>query len=376
MSRPRYLTVESGTLALSMMPSLRCSMKCPHCYLSEEQRRFSRVMAIDELETCMRRFDDFYTARGLTDVTVHLCWYGGEPTQMPKVGDQEYFEAAVERIGAILGPDRYRVDHTVLTSLVGMSDRWFEIFRSHCGGNLYTSFDWDMRGTGYRAAWEKRAAQVVAEGLRLGTISVVNTTMLEAGPERVLDDLISQGVSETGWLQYLLTESNAGDYARLAPTMREYNDFMIGLHDHWRRRKAEGVDIEIGSVHHILSGVTDPGVRNTSAHTFYLMPDGSLQLPDYDEGHWQERLVSFGSLLNQPFEAILASPGRRAHLRKQLLRGRNPECGVCAHAGSCLMEFWKTNKPDDECWGAKRYVQHVLASTPLAEARGYRPMLW
>lgn len=62
------------------------------------------------------------------------------------------------------------------------------------------------------------------------------------------------------------------------------------------------------------------------------------KLPCYRNG-WSELMQPFGNILWRPFEAVLTSPARRAYLRRQVLRNRNPECIACDHADKRLMEF-------------------------------------
>jgi len=38
----------------------------------------------------------------------------------------------------------------------------------------------------------------------------------------------------------------------------------------------------------------------------------------------------------------------------------NKDCQDCMHADKCVMEFWKENRAEDDCFGASKYVNWLL----------------
>jgi sulfatase maturation enzyme AslB (radical SAM superfamily) len=368
-------SIEQGYFIFTLMPSLFCKLRCPHCYLSLEQRKDRSIMAVDDLGTACEKVDAYYGARGLKRKTVICYWYGGEPTSM----GQEYFTAACERINGVFREEKgYAVKHTVLTALVGVDESWFPLLAKYGKGEAQSSYDGLMRGKSYVRNWERKVRAAVDSGLRLSTISVVNRELLDAGPEETLDYLAELGIAETSWLPFMWNEQNdSGAYAQYAPRMTEYSDFMIRLSRHWMARKAEGAAVpEIGQMRFILGQAEMPLLSNIAGQTLFLLPDGEFVLPDYREG-WKEFMQPFGNILKQDFEAVLTSPARRAYLRRQTLRNRNAECLDCDHAGHCVMEFWKQNRPGDECFGARAYVEWALAHAPeIARLAPGAPMLY
>lgn len=352
-------SIESGYFVFTMMPSLRCSLNCPHCYLSKEQRRSKDILSVENLGMACGKVADYYRMRGLKQKTIVCYWYGGEPTEM----GQEYFESAVAAIGdAFPARDGYTVKHTVLSSLINIDPSWHALFHKHCGGEIQTSFDWTMRGAGYVRHWERSVRGARLDGLRVSTISVVNREILEFGPEQVLDYLTDHGVAETSWLPFMWNEQNdGGAYTRFAPTMRAYSEFMSRLTLHWLKLRATGANPpEIGQMRFILAQQAKGGLANIAGQTLFLLPNGDFVLPDYRNG-CQEFMQPFGNILSQDFADVLSSPARRAYLRKQVLRNGNADCGSCDHGGHCLMEFWKENRNGDDCFGAKGYVEWLQA---------------
>lgn len=360
-------SIETGYFIFTLMPSLRCSLNCPHCYLSLEQRRSSEIMPLDGLRDACIKVDDYYVGRGIQRKTIVNYWYGGEPTEMPKTEDgTEYIVAAANMMDSVFSREKgYETRHVILSSLVTVDNHWYPIFQILGRGYVQSSFDWLMRGKGYMKKWEKKAREVVSAGLSLGTISVVNRELINFGPESALDYLADIGVVETSWLPFMLNEQNSGEkYDTFAPSMHEYSDFMLRLSEHWIKRRLEGASVpRIGQMEFIAK----QGERllgNIAGQTLFLLPNGDFVLPDYKEGY-KEYMRVFGNIKSESFESILTSSERRDYLRRQALRNGNHDCSSCNQSDRCLMEFWKPNKGDDDCFGAKRYVEWVAGNKHL-----------
>lgn len=351
-------TIESGYFVLTLMPSLFCHLRCPHCYLSLTERKDRTTLSPELIEEACRKIDAYWDARGITKRTVICYWYGGEPTSM----GIPMFSDMADRINAVFDPAKgYDVRHTVLTSLVSMKDDWFDVFRKYGGNHFQTSYDGDMRGGPYVKKWDRRVRESVAAGLEVSTISVVNREILEQGPVKTLDYLSDLGVVETSWLPFMWNDQNAtGAYDRYAPTMNAWSDYMMALTERWMERKSSGLHVpEIGQMRFILAQGGRGLFANIAGQTMFLMPNGDFVLPDYRSG-WKEFMQPFGNIVTQEFGDILNSLARRTYIRRQVTRNRNADCLSCEHADKCVMEFWKDNREGDDCFGGKRYVEWLL----------------
>lgn len=353
-------SIEQGHFVLTMMPSLYCDLDCPHCYLSKAERRDPTRLMNQAIAKVLHNIDAFYDRRGVHRKTIHAYQYGGEPTSM----GVEAFTSMLDTIDGVFTPQKgYDVRHTILTSLIDVDlDTWMPIFRDRCGGFLQTSFDGRMRGGRYIRKWDSRMREARQKGLTLSTISVVNSRILADGPEATLNYLSELGVVEASFLPFMWNEQNDGKkYDTLAPTMAAWSDFMISLSEHWLHLREQGAQVpEIGQMRFILAqqDMISP-VANIAGQTLFLMPNGDFSLPDYQNG-WQEYMNRFANGVSQDFEAVLTSPRRRAYLRRQMTRNGNPECLSCPHSDKCVMEFWKSNRPGDDCFGGRRYVDWVV----------------
>lgn len=362
---PRTMnSIEQGFFVFTMMPSLRCSLNCPHCYLTIEQRRHSPIMSLEQFKIAAEKVDAYYSdTRPDKSKVVIFYWYGGEPTEM----GMPWFMGAFRIIDEIFTKEKgYEVRHDILTSLLNVDSSWFNVFKTYGRGQFQTSFDGLMRGKGYVKKWDKRVREAISSGLRVSTISVVNHELFKDGPQAILDYLTELGIQEASFLPFMLNEQNFGEkYEKYAPPMAEYSDFMIALNTHWLKLKEIGLDPPmIGQTCFVLSRRRLPPESNIPGQTLFLLPNGDFVLPDYKDG-WLEFMQPFGNIFEQSFEKVLTSPERRAYLRRQYTRNRNSECISCDYKDCCIMEFWKENKPEDECFGAKRFVEWALNNEDL-----------
>jgi sulfatase maturation enzyme AslB (radical SAM superfamily) len=354
----RQLTIETGYFVFTMMPSLRCSLNCPHCYLSLDQRRNSKIMSVEELEAACKKVRAYYDTKNITRKVIIFYWYGGEPTEM----GLPYMLDAFSRIDKIFPESEgYYVRHDILTSLLMVDPEWFDVFKTWGRGHFQTSFDGLMRGKGYVKKWHKKVKEAIDYGLSVSTISVVNNELFKDGPEEILAYLADLGVEEASFLPFMLNEQNEGDkYEKFAPPMDQYSDFMIKLSREWYRRKNEGLFVpQIGQMNYVSSRSNLPEISNIAAQTLFLLPEGDFVLPDYKNGYL-EFMRPFGNIFKQSFDQVLNSVDRQAYLRKQLTRNMNPECLSCDYKNNCIMEFWKENREGDDCFGARKFVEWIV----------------
>lgn len=368
-------SIESGHFVIGLMSSLYCPHDCPHCYLTRKMRRDRTRLAPETLERILRGVADYYADRGIAPtITVHH--YGGEPTAMGPVFMRETMDAIDAALPASRG---IMVRHSIQSALTGVDlDDWIPIFRDRCDNYVQTSYDGPMRGRRYDRAWRTQVEALRAADIDVATISTINTRLLELGPEGTLALLEELDVCEAGFLVLLHNDNNDGKpYDRLAPSMRDWSAFMIALTEAWaERRHAGGHPPEIGPLHatlwrnHCLStSAPDPCAVPPA---LFLMPNGDWAISDYRaDGSEYMRTLANGA--TTPFAEALRTPERRAFLRNQALRNGNPECQSCPLAGGCMMEIWKPNPADGECFGAKTYVEWVLANADrLTAAFGSR----
>ena len=353
-------SIENGYLVLTMMPSLYCPYNCSHCYLSLEQRRDPYVMPIHEVSKILRKIYDYYKLeRQLDSIVIKSYYYGGEPLSMGLDYMQSMFDAFDEILPKEEGFD---ISHVVLSSLLTDDlESWLPFIRDRCNSYIQTSYDGLMRGKGYLKRWERQVKKVIASGIRVATISVVNSELLENGAEKTINYLGDLGITESGWLPFMLNEQNNGaKYDRYAPTLTAFNDFMIDLTSEWHRLESIGVSVPIvGEAVFIAEKLSSGDSSNMAVQTLFLLPDGTICLPDYMDGY-KEFLRPFGNILEaDSFSEIVNSEARTDYMLKQFLRNNNPECRKCEFKNSCLMEFAKENKGSDECFGGKRFAEWI-----------------
>lgn len=360
-------TIENGYFVFTIMPTLQCPFNCKHCYLSLDQRRDPTTMSIEQMREVCMKIDAYWDEVQPPHRVVMVYNYGGEPTST----GPEYFEAYVQMMSEVFADSKgYEVKHVMLTSLLGVDlNVWEPLWKKYADGYIQTSYDGSMRSSSYVRKWEAKVRDAVSLGLRVATISVVNSDLLKQGPAETLDILSDLGICESGWLPFMLNEQNssAGKYDKYAPTMSAFNDYMISMLDHWFDLKHQGVTPpSIGEAHFAVDRAKRHSLSNMCGQTLFLLPNGDFVLPNYKDGY-KEYMHSFGNILETgtDFIDILQSKERRAYMRRQVTRNRNPECQSCDYKNACIQEFAKPNKEDDECFGAKRFIAHAIHRNSL-----------
>jgi len=105
---------------LVLQPTPFCNIACDYCYLAD--RDATQFMSLDVVEATIRNARD----SGLLGPELDVVWHAGEPL----VASRDFFDAAIERIGAIAGPAT-EVRHSLQTNGVLIDERWCELFVRH-----------------------------------------------------------------------------------------------------------------------------------------------------------------------------------------------------------------------------------------------------
>lgn len=346
-----------GRLILTMMPSLACKLSCPHCYLTQEQRRSTAILSLNSVERLARDLAALW--RSVEDPQLDVYWYGGEPLQNLS---PELFVEMAECLGGVGG----RVRHTVLSSLVGVDlAPWAPVLRQYADSVIQTSWDGPLRGERHVQHQERNIQHAHSLGLSVDTLSVVNKGMIAQGPKAALEWLIAQRIRHAGWLPMQRNHRNraTGEYDRHAPSMNAFSDFMIEITD--LARNTPGAPL-IGEAHFIVS-MRGHVFANRGLQTLFLLPDGDLAMPDY-RADGTEFLQRFGNVADGLFP-VLTGTDYASWRCKQMQCNGNPECVECDLNDCCLMEFWKPNSPHDDCMGASKYVRHVLSHSDISPSQ-------
>jgi radical SAM protein with 4Fe4S-binding SPASM domain len=353
--------IESGHLILTMMPSLYCKLDCPHCYLSKEQRRDKTILSVDDVSLICKKIYDYYaTLPSITDKKIDFYWYGGEPTSM----GVDYFEQLLIAINNSFDSS-FKLKHILLSALVGVTIKdWTHLLNKYFNSTIQTSYDSTMRGERYMSSWKKKVIELNENNINVITISVINSHIVNDGAEFTHNLLSELSITQSGWLPFQKNTRNdqTGMFDELAPTMNQFSEFMINLTK--INRFAES-SMLIGEEKFIYSMSTAPAPSNMGLQTLFLLPDGTLCMPDYDSDN-VEFLLNFGNILEDTFQEILTSNNKRVWNRRQITNNQNIECISCEYKNYCIMEFWKKNTFGDDCYGAKKYIKWLFDNQSTA----------
>lgn len=346
--------IEKGRLILTMMPSLYCKLDCPHCYLTKEQRKSKKCLTLKQMRVICDKIEQYYQDKD-NNAVIDIYWYGGEPTTM----GTKLFSKMCDVINKTF--KRHKLRHTLLSALVGVDlEKWTPIVKKYCDGKLQTSYDGYMRGDRYDQAWQKQVRYAVSQGLEVSTLSVFNKFIKNDGHQATFVKLAELGVKKCGWLPFQKNIRNdaTGMFGEHSTSMLEFSEFMIKLTKLNTSVDAKARMLIANELFINSMDINGYNMSNTGAQTVFLMPNGDMVMPDYDKDN-VEYMKTFGNILEQSFEEVLIGKSRRDWIRRQINRNGNKECLNCDSWNCCLMEFWKCNNSNDDCYGAKLYVDWI-----------------
>jgi radical SAM protein with 4Fe4S-binding SPASM domain len=395
----RIYNIENGYFIFSLFATLRCSLDCPHCYLSKYDRKYSPAMDMETefRQTCIKINDYFMNnINNGQEKKIIFYWYGGEITEL---GPSYLYHA--KRITDEVMDKSIIIKHEILSALMGNVKIWVPLLKNMCDSVVQTSYDYLMRGKNYLTIWKKNVKYIIESGVKVSVINVINKTMV--GKEQIIyDDLIETGIHEIGFLQFMKNSTNMAehgkDYLENSATMAEFSEFLINftkiaLKNFDIKKDNYGMELIIGPMHRIFfnkflneRGNTNPW-NNIAGQTMYLLPKGDFVLADYEDNYFEkedyvkkfgtvdksqfemgdtidnsvESFTRFENIYEKSFEEVLNSKGRQDLMQKQLNRNNNEECKNCQFQNVCIIEMWKNINIDNsgECPGNKRYIEFL-----------------
>lgn len=83
---------------------------------------------------------------------------------------------------------------------------------------------WTNEREKYLSQWEERVKEALDYGLSVGTLSVVNEELLKVGTDKTIEYLTDLGVSESGFLPFMLNMQNK---EKKIQSICTYNDKLV-----------------------------------------------------------------------------------------------------------------------------------------------------
>lgn len=364
------LNIENGYFVLTMFPSLKCELNCPHCYLSKEQRASEEFLGEDLFKEMIIKVKDFYIKKGVVEPTIVFYWYGGEPTSFPLEKYKKLIKLQKE-----IFPSKWKIKNQFLTNLFDIKKDWLKFFKDECNSYFQTSYDYHMRSKSYHKKHIKNVKLVSKMGYRIALINVFNNTMLNK-EEIIYNEVKEMNAGEIGFLPFMKNYANLandGDqYKKWYANMSEFSNFLINFTKlHIQDIKNGTHKFTIGNIAHIFKNLQSKNeFDNIAGQTMFFLEDGQFCLPDYINNYQNktdiefqdvEYLNMFETIKGNTFEQVLKSENRRKYLNRQITLNEDEKCKNCEYSKICSMEFWKSSNLDNsgECPGNKRFIDFL-----------------
>jgi len=324
-------------LSLILLPTLDCNAACDYCF----ERKGRNTLGLPDLARLTDSILDHMEAVGAERAEVY--WQGGEAMLLGPA----WYESAAELMGTAAAARGRVFHHYLQTNLAEFGPPWHGVIRSVFDGSIGTSMDYPNRhrrlpgGTPeqFTEIWRHNVAQVLAAGIEIGTIAVLNAGSLEVSPA----EFLSFFTREAGLKNIQVNLPFPGGPSRGGETLETaaLSRFLEGLLDAWL---ADGFDrgVRLGPFEALLETYAGRPGRlpciwspNCANEFLAIDPRGQVALCDcwvtsYPRHH-------FGNLFETPdLTALLRrSTARRAFLDRpvQLLEAEG--CDRCPHLSLC-----------------------------------------
>jgi len=363
--------IENGYFILTMFPSLKCELNCPHCYLTKEQRSGETYLSKELFIEMIGKVMEYYEEKEISTPTIVFYWYGGEPTALPL----DYYKELIA-IAKNTFPETYNIQNHFLTNLFTLDAQWLDFLSTQCNNYFQTSYDFLMRGSKYLDRWLKNVKKTSKLGFNIAAINVFNSTMI-GKEEEVYAQLKDIGVTEIGFLPFMK------NYANLAKDAKEYKEWYADMASltqflknflkiHIEDLKNDPKTFRIGNVAHIFKNMDSNNFYNNIAgQTLFFLETGDFALPDYVSNYMDrkeiefqdvEYLNKFEKIQGNDFKEVLTSKNREEYLNRQITLNGNERCIKCDYKNFCSMEFWKGDNLDNsgECPGNYGFIEHII----------------
>lgn len=369
------INIENGYFILTMFPTLKCEINCPHCYLTKEQRSGENSLSPEVFTDMLIKVKQYYLDKNITSPKIIFYWYGGEPTVLPL----DYYKELIAIQKEIL-PKSFSIKNQFLINLQKFQPKWLQFFKNETDNYFQSSYDYLMRGENYLNNWIKNINKSVKMGFNVGAISVFNSTMINK--EEIIYKQISKlNLVEIGFLPFMKNYTNLADeakeYKKWYGNMFEFSKFLINFTKlHIEDLKQNKKTFRIGNIAHILKKQEFKHTySNIAGQTMFFYENGDFGLPDYFDNYLDRKEIEyqdvefvniFKNISKNSFEDVLNSENRENFIEKQINVNNDRRCLSCEYKKLCTMEIWKSSNIDNsgECPGSYNFIEYIIEKLP------------
>ncbi|PSV00590.1 hypothetical protein [Photobacterium kishitanii] len=248
---------KATSLVFSLVTNTTCTMKCHHCYQTEDEFNNKTMMTKDVAKSTLLAIEELYKTGESSDMC-GIEVYGGETFLMP----YEFWEwfmpeliASADRVFNITGVN---TTYFIITNLMYKDDRYTDFIRKYNDTSKYPrikfSTSWDMGTNRFGnnnkllSRWEDR---VLNTGINDVTV-VLTQELVDFGARAMYEYIVDRVGMETILIEYLAPLGNAVKFEVKRPTLQDEVSFIkdIGILNLERE-----VPIDISPLSHLKSSV-------------------------------------------------------------------------------------------------------------------------
>ena len=346
-----------------------CNLRCTYCHdwrAGKDQAMTFEVMAR-------------VIAAALHDPqheAVHFIWHGGEPTMLPTA----YYAKAL-LVQSVFRRRGQRVKNSIQTNATRLTPEWCQFFRQN-DFSVGVSIDGPPEihdrqrvHVSGRPTWDE-----VSRGIKTlqayevphGVLMVVDAEALEAGPKRVFEFFVAQGIKKYGLIAAQppnIPDAPPGTPARHYTDPGKMNKFLAGMFDCWLAHGDRQIRIrELESLRTQIAGES-PGcclfAGGCLTNYYMVEPNGDVSHCDEFVG---DPAYTLGNVCSQrDFSSFRASRTmatlQEGNAQSLLSMQMCEEFQICN--GWCPHERYVSRRHNlqhsDRCCGLRELIQHIRA---------------
>ena len=355
-----------GSATLIMKATRRCNLRCAYCH--DWRVGPGNTMRFDVLAATV--------ASALSDPhhdQVTFIWHGGEATLLPISFYQKalYLQSQFRRPGQA-------IENVVQTNATLLNDQWVKFFRRYkfgVGVSVDGPSEIHDKVRTYRSGQASlpdalRGVRLLKEyGVNASALMVIDREALRAGPEKIYEFFVEQGIFNFSFLAATPTnmpKAPPGSQVRHYVSPQEICEFLSRLFD---LRNARGDNhIVIRELDTLLDKITGNPTQSCKLAgqcfgSFYIVePNGKIAHCDLFLG---DQNYEFGNILQQDFVTFRRSPEmltlRRQNVQRLAQLESCPEYSICN--GWCPHEAYLSQRHNvahsSKCCGLSSLINHI-----------------
>ncbi|GAB5388836.1 MAG: hypothetical protein Alpg2KO_18040 [Alphaproteobacteria bacterium] len=334
-----------------------CNLRCTHCYISSEVKKFSGKMRGDHFQHIFQGIADHMESIGYDHAEIHVI--GGEPTILGR----EFFDENITASRQFFEGKSFTYEIIMVSNL--LSKDILPIAKHF--DRVNTSYEIESRfpKPKLEQMWRDNLFLLRDNGIDVGVTTAMTKPVVTYGAKRMLDKLYNDGIKQIHFGFFIPSGDGQKHLDSMFPEFVETSNFLIDAAHWYFEKREQDPDLYVNPPESMLSALAsgeplDDIVCPIIAGSMDIDWNGQsatcLEAGGDTDAKW------LGNVIKDSVTAVAESPG----FKREQLKARKPkkECWTCDEYKVCrsgcgvIFEYWEPEK-DEDCPGFKKFIKHM-----------------